>query len=343
LQYISDTVLTDIERQELVRQAALKLGISVTDDEVKEKLESDKLPTNPLEMDIVVAELLWDKMLDEHFEYVVPTSAEQRHVMAMLLESESSAAEIRDRLEEGEDFMELAAEYSLDSQLETYQGNYSWHPEEVLEELLTASSKPVEYAFLPDVVGELSQPLHDEGVYKSLGYWLIEVLERDEEGEQVHVQGILLGNEEEAQEVRAKLEDGADFAEIAVEYSQYPAVESNKGDLRWIAKGDRGSSFDEFAFNPDIELGTLSEPVRDETAYTQGGYWLVKVIDENDDMPITAEDREIMKSKAMNEWADSLFDNPEYVIDEGNLDEEKKAWALERARKELEKAEKASS
>ena len=88
----------------------------------------------------------------------------------------------------------------------------------------------------------------------------------------------------------------------------------------------------EFIFNPEVELETLSEPIRDETVGTRGGYWLVKVvgIDDNN-KEIEDEDRDLLKAKALNEWLLALWDNPENEIDDSYLDDEKKMWAIWKA------------
>jgi len=89
------------------------------------------------------------------------------------------------------------------------------------------------------------------------------------------------------------------------------------------------SAFDEFAFSVEIEMGTLSEPIRDDTVTTEGGYWLLKVVDEDGDRQIEEHDRNLLKGQLLNEWVSGLWDNAE--IDDSYLDDEKKQWAIERA------------
>ena len=89
-------------------------------------------------------------------------------------------------------------------------------------------------------------------------------------------------------------------------------------------------AFDEFVFNFELELETLSEPVRDENVLTKGGYWLVKISDKDDNRKLDDNDRELLKAKAFDEWISSLWDDPENKV-ESYLDAEKKAWAVERA------------
>ena len=59
--------------------------------------------------------MLVGKLKDEYFDPMLPVNAEHRHVMAMFLESEAQAVEVRSRLEVGENFTEVAGELSLES------------------------------------------------------------------------------------------------------------------------------------------------------------------------------------------------------------------------------------
>ena len=95
-------------------------------------------------------------------------------------------------------------------------------------------------------------------------------------------------------------------------------------------------AFDEFAFSSELEIEKLSEPIRDETVATEGGYWLVKVLDIDDYRKIEDEDRNLMRAEALNDWVSLLWDDPENEIDDSYLDNEKKVWATDRAVRELE-------
>jgi parvulin-like peptidyl-prolyl isomerase len=188
----------------------------------------------------------------------------------------------------------------------------------------------VEYAFNSEV-GVLSQPIYDEEINKAVGYWLIMVLDIDEDEEEAHVKTMLLGSEEEARDVKARLEAGEDFATLAKELSQLDGVEENDGDLGILTPGDVSPAFDEFVFNPELKLEMLSEPLRDEDIVTKGGYWLIKVVDKDEDRPIDDNDRDLLTAKVLDEWVSSLWDEPENEIDDSYLDDEKKAWAIGQA------------
>ena len=329
LPYLADEVVKKIERNELMRQGALKLGISVSDDEVKEELKSYNLPNEDIQRDLIRTKLVISKLLNEHFEPQVPVSAEQVHLMAMLLESEEQATEIRAKLEDGESFAELAEELSLDYFSKTNQGDFSWHPKVILNELLSTSI--VEDIFSAEV-GVLIQPMYDEEKSKEVGYWLVRVLDRNEEEEEAQIEVMLLGNEAEAQEVISRLEAGEDFATLAKEFSQLEGVEENEGEYE-ITTGMVSPALEEFVFNPETALETISEPIRDDTIATEGGYWLIKVIAKDEDRRVDKEDRDLLKSEALDEWVSSLWDDPENEVDDSYLDDEKKSWAIEQATK----------
>jgi len=150
LQYSADKVVRVIQQNELIRQEAEGLGITVSDDEADEELKSHNPPFNDAHRDVVRNQILIRRLRDEYFEQEVPLFAEQRQVRAMFLESESQAAEIRARLEGGESFTELAGEFSLDGSTKDKNGDLGWRPRDVLT-LLLDSAIPGEYAFDSEV------------------------------------------------------------------------------------------------------------------------------------------------------------------------------------------------
>ena len=319
---LADGVVTIIEQNELIKQGALNLGISISNQEVNDELGNRGLPLSKDYRDFVRTEMLVTRLLDEHFEQEVPVSDEQRHIMAMFLESEKQASETITKLENDEEFTDLASQLSLDSFSKEKEGDLGWRPEGALTMLLN-TSLPDEYAFSSEL-GVLSQPIYDEAKTKNVGYWIINVLEREEEPEQAHIQVILLSSEEQAQTVKTRLEDGEDFATLAQELSQHDESRETGGDLSWVSPDTMSSTVDEFVFNIGLEL---SQPLRDEDVWTEGGCWLVKVIDIDDDREIEDEDRDLLKAKASNEWLLALWDDPQNKV-ENYLDDEKKTWAI---------------
>ncbi len=180
--FVADEVARLIEENELIRQGAMEVGITVSDSEVDRELKRRNPPLSKDYRDLVRAEMLGRKLGDRYFEKEVPMSTEQRHIMAMFLESESQAIEVRARLESGEDFIELAGELSLENFSKKKEGDLGWRPKGSLPVFL-GSTFPEEQVFELEV-GELSQPIYDEEKVKDVGYWLIEVLQRKEESDE---------------------------------------------------------------------------------------------------------------------------------------------------------------
>jgi parvulin-like peptidyl-prolyl isomerase len=335
MSYLATGAVTAIETSELTRQEALKLGISVSDEEVEAKINEQFSSFDPSLLktyhdvirDMVRSQLLRQKLLDDYFDQQVPQTAPQRRVLAMFLESQSQAAEIRDRLENGELFSDLTAEFCLDSYCKSQNGDLGWHPKEILAKLVD-SSVLADSAFSQEV-GTLSQPIAEDTKSKTLGYWLIRVDFRDDDAGTAQGKAMLLGSEEEASNVRARLEAGEDFAALSDEFSQYDQFKGNGGDFE-VSKGDMSSAFDDFAFDPELELGSLSQPIKDDTVTTTGGYWLIKVADASDDRPLDDADRNTLKNDALNQWTAGLADKPENTV-ENYLTDETTNWAITHA------------
>jgi parvulin-like peptidyl-prolyl isomerase len=240
----------------------------------------------------------------------------------MFLESEGEANEVRAELEAGGDFAQLADLLSLEATSKEKKGDFGWHPEGVLT-LTLGTSLVDEYAFSAEA-GALSPPIYDETRTKTVGYWLVKVVERDDEAKKAKVKVMLLGSEQEANEVRARLEAGEDFATLAKELSQHDESKEAGGDFE-VAQGDVNSTFSNFVFGSEFDV--LSQPIRDDVVSTKGGYWLVKVSEIEDNRQVADEDRDLLKGDAFNKWVEGLFNDPANKIT-SHLDDSKKAFAV---------------
>ena len=309
LNYMSQMLANQIVQDELVRQGADALGLEVTDEEIDEKIEENKLPDEEVYRDIVQAGMLREK-LQEYFASQLPDAMEQAHIQLMLVESQKVAYDVIARIESGNDLTALIDEFSCNPQAE---GDVGWLPRELISNPLVADAA---FEFKP---GEV-QAIHDESATKSIGYWLIQITDKDEE-KGIKARAILLGSKQEADEIAAQLTSG-NFAELADEYSQYSGEEDG-GELGWIKQGDMDSeAFDEVAFNLDLNI--ISEPVKDRIVQTKGGYWVVSVL-ERGDHDLSDDVREGLKMKGSNDWFKEQQENSKI---ENYLDARKKDWAV---------------
>ena len=85
---------------------------------------------------------------------------------------------------------------------------------------------------------------------------------------------ILVESEEACQTLKAQIEAGADFADLAREHSQCPSSEQG-GELGEFSQGQMVPEFDEVAFSG--EVGKVHGPVQ-----TQFGYHLLEITSRTD-------------------------------------------------------------
>jgi peptidyl-prolyl cis-trans isomerase C len=81
---------------------------------------------------------------------------------------------------------------------------------------------------------------------------------------------ILVSTQVEAQDLKAQIEEGASFADLAKKHSQCPSGRDG-GNLGEFGRGDMVPEFDAVVFG-DLPVGQCSEPVK-----TQFGYHLLIV------------------------------------------------------------------
>ena len=193
---------------------------------------------------------------------------------------------------------------------------------------LVVESTVLEESAFSAEVGVLSQPILEETKTKQVGYWLVEVIEVDDTVDPIkaEVRRILVGSEQEAIDIRDRLEAGEDFAELAAEFSLDTLSNAEGGEIT-LSPGVSTAAFEDYVFDPEVELGVLSQPIRDAEGSSTGGYWLIKVVASEDNREIDEENRLILKNDTLNNWVEGLRDNPENII-VNNLDEEKKQWAV---------------
>jgi parvulin-like peptidyl-prolyl isomerase len=119
---------------------------------------------------IIEANLLYSKLQDL-FASRVPTSDEQVHARHILVETEEEAQAVLARLEAGEDFVDLAKEFSTDESNKEDGGDLGWFPRGVR----TPAFEEAAFALQPGETSDIVQT--------SFGYHIIQVEERDPDRE----------------------------------------------------------------------------------------------------------------------------------------------------------------
>ncbi len=328
---VAELVLGAMEQGELIRREAPKLGFSVTNEEVKEGLKVANLSDDKAYSDFVTARLLTSKMLKEYFDAMVPVSCEQAYVQAMLLQDEDTAKSIAERVSQGEDFLALAKEFTVETVTKSYGGELGWVPKGYVDRVFGINSATFEDLVFSLEPGTVSPPSYDASITKNIGYWIVEVVEK-EEGKGNHIRGILLGTKKEAMEIRERLENGEDFAALAKEFSQDKASREQGGDLGWVQKWSDTGTLSQLAFR--LEPGSFSQPTPDVTRQTKGGYWVIKVVERETDRKLDDDIRESLKTDAFAEWLSEVRKG--YRI-ERLLSAEQQMWAIKKVLKDRSK------
>ena len=319
--YYLDAVEQDLEQIEIMKEECVKLGISVTDDDINQYIKENSLTSNQAMKDIARGILLRQKLLSDYFGSQVPATAEYRDVQAIFLESQSQVDDIKAQIAAGADFGQLATDNSLESTTQGDEGAPGFHPKGVFDYLLSTTG-------LDDAV--FSQQVGTWGVYndadktKSVGYWLVKVTEKKDDNSQVRVSGMLLSSLEEAQSIKTRLDAGEDFTTLAEQYSQSWS-DTAKDDLGWITTSAT-EAYESYAFDTATAIGAVSDPIKDTAQTTKGGFWLFKVLD-SATQDMASDDKTDLENAAFNTWLKALqADTVNYKII-NSLDDTKKAFA----------------
>ena len=101
--------------------------------------------------------------------------------------------------------------------------------------------------------------------------------------EQVKASHILVETKELADEIKAKLDKGDDFAKLAKEYSTDKSNSESGGELGYFSRGEMEQSFENAAFS--MKIGDISNPVQ-----TTFGFHIIKLEDKKEAKQATYEE-----------------------------------------------------
>ncbi|MEK4564324.1 peptidylprolyl isomerase [Alkalihalobacillus sp. FSL R5-0424] len=214
----------------------------------------------------------------------------------------------------------------IDQEIDEFKENFGVESDEDLLNAITAQLQgQVNLESKEDLVNEFIKP---QLVVEKLTAEGVEVTEEEKQQlyedqaesypTQVHARHILVEDEDEANDLKAQLDDGADFAELAEENSTDPGSAANGGDLGFFGEGQMVPEFDEVAFSLDID--EISEPVQSEF-----GYHIIQVLERRDSYEDYADEIEEtliqQKSKSPSEVFSDLVKESDIKIEDSRYED----------------------
>ncbi len=167
-------------------------------------------------------------------------------------------------------------------------------PTEYTEELFENNFE--QFLLSVNDVGITEQTIRDIIKISIIRNEVIEIVSADisQEAEHVWIRHILVADEETANEVLEKLENGEDFVDLAAEYSLDTTNKDNGGDLDWFSRGAMVEPFEEAAFTLDV--GEISDPVQ-----TDFGWHILESLGK-DDLLLDPSAYQQLRNQAYTDW-----------------------------------------
>ncbi|MDD5648332.1 MAG: peptidylprolyl isomerase [Dehalococcoidia bacterium] len=321
-----DMVAQSIPQDQVAIDNAAAANITVSDDEITKRLEEMKLSRNDFTVDAVKTIIVAQKYMEQQCVPNLPAPMEQVEAQAMFLETKSMAEDRRQRLVQGDNFTTLAGLLSLEPVTQGKRGYLGWIPRGYEDRVLGTLKDSVlkNLLFNLDVV-TISDPVYDENVEKPFGYWVLEVLEKDD-AKGIHARGILFSSEDDAKMVRERLLNGESWDDLARQYSQHTSKDKG-GDLDWIVPGVDSTQVGKILST--LEVKQISPVIRDDSQKTKGGYWLAQVLDKQV-RPLDASIAQSLKEECVTAWMQGLLKQAKI---ENTLDQKQKDFAVDQVMK----------
>jgi peptidyl-prolyl cis-trans isomerase SurA len=194
----------------------------------------------------------------------------------ILVSNKTLADEILNRIDQGEDFADLAEQYSTNN-LASVGGEMGWRNLADLPTLFAIELKNKKN-------GYISPPLKGGS-----GFYILKIVNKRGDlvrfEEQWSVRHILMMptklrdktfTQKELEEVRVRALDGEDFSLLAKEFSEDPGSASRGGDLDWLSVGETAPAFEKMMLEtPLMEFSIVFE--------SQFGFHFLQVLEKRTD------------------------------------------------------------
>jgi peptidylprolyl isomerase/peptidyl-prolyl cis-trans isomerase C len=119
--------------------------------------------------------------------------------------------------------------------------------------------------------------------------------------EEVKTSHILVDTEEQAKEIKKKLNKGSNFADLVKEFSKDEGSKANGGEIGYVLKGQLVPEYEGKAFT--LKKNEVSDPVK-----TQFGWHLIKMLDKRAvQIPTKEQAEQSIRNKLSKEIVEKYF------------------------------------
>ncbi len=243
------------------------VGEEIMGERLRQRIVSSMDPVSDTEVEILLAseDFSGGEFDISHIQIGLPDGANP----SQIAEAETRIAEIHRQLEEGLDFSSAAISFS-ESQDALEGGRIGWRD---------LNSLPREFA---DAIRDMEAGQFTDPIRSPAGFHIVKVNDHRENrqimAEEYRANHLLIETNELvdeqqamqiARDLRERIENGEDFAELAREFSDDPTSANLGGDLGWFPPRQFGDRFESMLVN--LEDGELSEPFQ-----TQAGWHVIQ-------------------------------------------------------------------
>ena len=308
-------LMQNLAQNELIRQAAPREGLSVTEQEIEaeilrrlvpgaegqpiegqvrrdyEAAVSNYLSTTQLSFDTYKSLVEIDLMRNQLRERLGrDIQLVQPHAEVHMIQIADIA--VTDQVESAlnasdADFAKIALQFSVDQESRADGGRLGWIPR-------TAHLRYDDFLFGLDV-GELSQPIQAED-----GEYYVVRLTRRIDVETAELHAIKVPDVRTARDVRDQLE-AARFEDLSAEISTDPDLRAARGSLGIVTAGDLDGLFDEIIRG--LAIGEVSPPVTEGT-----GSQYIMVSERTSAREVDADNLDTLKTRALETWLSREWD-----------------------------------
>lgn len=322
---IGQGVLNQMINEEIVRQEAVKLGISVSPEELEEAIQGDfgYYPDGTLTPTLTPTSFASLEPPAEAFDVVTRTPAVTATLVDGTLAPELTSTPSVDGTNETTGTLEATATLEpTATATATATLVPTSTPTSGPTSTATATSTPYTLDGFNDqydtTVAKFNKlGMSDEGYRKFVEIRLLQEKIKDAVVEevtdtmpQVWARHILVGDQALAVSIIDRLKAGEDFAELAIEYSTDTGSGVNGGDLGWFSSGDMVPEFEAAAFTLEKSGDFTLIPVQSEF-----GFHIIQLIAKQD-RPLAAEEVTAARDAKYNEWLAAARETYTVVINE---------------------------